>query len=256
MMSLRGRIEDAAKGQGPSLHGPFLTVPSAMVVEIACAARPDFVCIDMEHGPVSYQDTEHMLRAATVWGVPALVRVCAPDPVAIGQVLDAGAAGVLVPRVSSADEARRAVAAARFPPEGRRGVGPGRAAGYGRTIPAYLDAARAQTVVAIQIETIEALDDLDAILAVPGIDLVFIGPGDLGVSLAASGRPTSLEKAVDLILEKALATGHPAGIFTMTRAAATAYGGRVALVICGSDSTALADGFEAAFGGKHGRESE
>lgn len=254
MMSLRGRIEDAAKGRGPALHGPFLTVPSAMVVEIACAAKPDFVCIDMEHGPVSYQDTEHMLRAATVWGIPALVRVCAPDPAAIGQVLDAGAAGVLVPRVSSTEEARRVVAAARFPPEGRRGVGPGRAAGYGRSIPAYLETARAQTVVAIQIETIEALDDLDSILAVPGIDLVFIGPGDLGVSLAASGRTTNLEKAVDFILEKALAAGRPAGIFTMTRAASAAYNGRVALVICGSDSTVLVDGFEAAFGARRGPE--
>jgi len=252
MTALRGRIAAAAQGAGPMLKGPFLTVPSAMVVEIVCAAKPDFVCIDMEHGPASYQEVEHMLRAAAFWDVAALVRVRALDPVVIGQVLDAGAAGVLVPRVSSVDEARLAVAAARFVPERRRGIGPGRAAGYGRTIPVCLEAARAQTLVAIQIETIEALDDLEAILAVPGIDLVFIGPGDLGVSLAArdpaSGPAIGLKPAVKFILAAASESGHPAGIFSMKCAEAAAYDRRVALVICGSDSTVLVDGFAASSG--------
>lgn len=252
MKALRARIEAAASGREPMLLGPFLTVPSAMVAEIACAAKPDFVCIDMEHGPVSYQTVEDMLRAADLRGVPALVRVRAPDFAAIGQALDAGAAGVLVPRVSCATEAMRAVEAARFPPEGRRGVGPGRAAGYGRTIAAYLDAARAQTVVAIQIETVEALDNLEEILAVQGIDLVFIGPGDLGVSLAAretnGGPAAGLAVAVDRILTAAAAIGRPAGIFAMSRAEAAVHDGRAALAICGSDSTVLFDGFAANFG--------
>ncbi|MFN4098252.1 MAG: HpcH/HpaI aldolase family protein [Pararhodobacter sp.] len=242
---LRARLKTA---HGKALRGPFLAIPSPMVAEIACAARPDFVCIDMEHGPVSYQQVEDMIRAADLWGVAALVRVRAPDPVAISQVLDAGAAGVLVPRVSSVDEARLAVAAARFLPEGRRGVGPGRASGYGRAIPAHLEAARTQTLVAVQIETVEALDDLPAILSVPGIDLAFIGPGDLAISLTASGREMSLEQAIDTIIAAAAAANCPVGIFALNRAAADAQAGRVALVICGSDSTLLIEGFGATFG--------
>lgn len=247
MIALRSEIARAHQGGRPALTGPFLTVPSAMVVEIACASRPDFVCIDMEHGPIAPVVAEDMLRAAALWHVPALVRVPGPDAIAIGQALDFGAAGVLVPRVSSADEARAVVAAARFPPEGRRGLGPCRASGYGRDLPGYLEHARALTVVAIQIETVEALDALDAILAVPGIDLAFIGPGDLGVGLTASARDLSLESAIDDVL-RATASAHcAAGIFTMTRPDAARYQGRVALAICGSDSTVLNEGFSAAF---------
>ncbi len=248
MIALRSEITRARLGERPALVGPFLAVPSPMVVEIACATRPDFVCIDMEHGPISPTMAEDMLRAAALWHVPALVRVPGPEAAAIGQALDFGAAGVLVPRVSSADEARAAVAAARFPPDGRRGLGPGRASGYGRGLPEYLRAARGLTVVALQIETVEALDALAAILAVPGIDLAFIGPGDLGVGLAASDRDTTLEAAIDDILTATASARCAAGIFTMTRRDAARYDGRVALAICGSDSTVLTDGFSAAFG--------
>lgn len=248
MIALRSEINRARLGERPALVGPFLAVPSPMVAEIACAARPDFVCIDMEHGPIAPTMAEDMLRAAALWNVPALVRVPGPDPAAIAQALDFGAVGVLVPRVSSAEEARAAVAAARFPPEGRRGLGPCRASVYGRDLPDYLKHARRLTVVAIQIETVEALDTLDAILAVPGIDLAFVGPGDLGVGLAASDRDTTLDRAIDTVLDAAATAQCAAGIFTMTRPDVARYTGRVALAICGSDSTVLTDGFASAFG--------
>ncbi len=248
MIALRSEITRARLGERPALVGPFLSVPSPMVTEIACAARPDFVCIDMEHGPIAPTMAEDMVRAAALWQVPALVRVPGPDPAAIGQALDSGAVGVLVPRVSSVEEARAAVAAARFPPEGRRGLGPCRASAYGRDLPDYLNTARALTVVAIQIETVEALDLLDGMLAVPGIDLAFIGPGDLGVGLAADARDTTLEGAIDTVLSAAAAAHCAAGIFTMTRPDAARYAGRVALAICGSDSSVLMDGFANTFG--------
>lgn len=247
MSGLRARIH-AAAGQGPCLVGPFLSIPSPMVAEIACASGPDFVCIDMEHGPISTECAENMLRAAALHGVPALVRVASADAAAIGLALDLGAAGVLVPRISSSDEARRVVGAARFPPEGHRGAGPGRAAGYGRSIGGYLDAARAQTVVAVQIETVEALDALDAILAVEGIDLVFVGPGDLGVGLAAVGRGNELHEATEAIIRAARRAGLPSGLFVMTREDAVPWQDRVALTICGSDTTILIAGFDATFG--------
>jgi 4-hydroxy-2-oxoheptanedioate aldolase len=234
-MSLRARLH----AKTPMLRGVFLGIPSPMVVEIACAAAPDFVCIDCEHGVIGPETLENMLRAASV---PALVRVPGAEGPWIGQALDMGAAGVLVPRVSSAAEARAAVAAARFPPEGMRGLGPGRAAGYGRSIAAHLSQAREETVVAVQIETVGALDDLAAILAVPGLDLAFIGPADLGLGLQAAGRAQPLAQVIDQILTDCAAADVPAGIFTMTAADAGAYQGRVAMALCGSDGLALMQG--------------
>ena len=172
-----------------ALQGPFLAIPSPMVVEIACASRPDFVCIDQEHSAISSDTLENMLRAAALHQVPALVRVPGLDGVSIAKALDSGAEGVLVPHVNTEQDARNVVRATRFPPDGKRGAGPGRSTAYGRDILKSVEGARRSTLVAIQLETVEALVNLPAILAVPGIDLVFIGPGDLGISLAADGRP-------------------------------------------------------------------
>jgi len=234
-MTLRARLHS----KGAMLKGVFLGIPSPMVVEIASATAPDLVCIDCEHGVIGPEMLENMLRAASV---PALVRVPGAEGPWIGQALDMGAAGVLVPRVSSAAEARMAVAAARFPPEGMRGLGPGRAAGYGRSIAGHLAQARTDTVVAVQIETLGALDDLAAILAVPGLDLAFIGPADLGLGLQAAGQAESLPRVIDRILADCAAAAVPAGIFTMTAADADAYQGRVAMALCGSDGLALIQG--------------
>jgi 4-hydroxy-2-oxoheptanedioate aldolase len=244
-MSLRERL--SATGSGP-LTGPFLAVPAPMVVEIACGSRPDFVCIDMEHGPIPPDTGENMVRAAAVHGVPALVRVPGVDAVAIGQTLDWGAAGVLVPRVNTAAEAQAAVEAARFPPEGHRGAGPGRASGYGRAILSAVARGRAETVVALQIETVAALDNLGAILAVPGVDLLFVGPGDLGLGLDAAGRSSELATAIDSILTLCATNGRAAGIFAMTRDGLACYGNRIALGIVGSDATILVEGFDRAAG--------
>jgi 4-hydroxy-2-oxoheptanedioate aldolase len=244
-MTLRHRL--LAPGPG-LLTGPFLAVPAPMVVEIACASTPDFVCIDMEHGPIPADTGENMVRAAAVHGVPALVRVPAVDATAIGQALDWGAAGVLVPRVNTAAEARAAVDAARYPPEGSRGAGPGRASGYGRAVLAAVDRARSDTVVALQIESLSALDNLPAILTVPGVDLLFIGPGDLGLGLDAAGRGHELGAAIDAILAACAAHGRAAGIFAMTRDGLEPHVGRIRLGIIGSDATILVAGFDRAAG--------
>ena len=232
-----------------ALCGPFLAIPSPMVVEIACASGPDFVCIDQEHSAIPSDTLENMLRAAAVHRVPALVRVPGLDAMLIAKALDSGADGVLVPHVSTEEDARHVVRASRFPPEGRRGAGPGRSAGYGRDIPRSVESARRGTLVGIQLETVEALANLPAILAVPGIDLAFIGPGDLGVSLKAAGRscPDALGDAIEMVLKGAAEAGVPAGIFCMTRAEAEKWTDRLGLVICGSDTTQLIEGLEATF---------
>ena len=119
----------------------------------------------------------------------------------IAAALDSGARGILVPRVSSAAQAAAAVEAARYPPLGRRGVGPGRAASYGYRIPEYLAGANAELVVALQVETAEGLDNVDAIAATEGVDVVFVG-GDLSVSIDAIGpeHTDRLSRAIEAIV--------------------------------------------------------
>lgn len=200
---------------GSNLVGTFLSIPHPVAVEVTAAARPDFVCIDWEHAQIARDAIENLVRAADVHDVPAMVRAPGHAPEAIAAALDAGARGILVPRVSTAAQAALAVKAARYPPAGERGVGPGRAAGYGYRIPEYLGRANAEVVVAVQVETAEGLANVEAIAATAGVDVVFVGPGDLSVSLDAMG-PAGAERlghAIETILSAVLVQGKIAGIF-------------------------------------------
>ncbi|MEI9420340.1 HpcH/HpaI aldolase/citrate lyase family protein [Mesorhizobium sp. Cs1299R1N1] len=181
-----------------SLVGSFAAIPHPVAVEVMALAGLDFLCIDWEHAQISREMIESMVRAADVHRVPAMVRVPGHAPEAIQAALDSGAQGVLVPRVSTPAQAAMAVKASRYPPRGERGVGPGRAAGYGYRIPEYLAGANERTVVAIQVETVEGLANVDAIAAVEGVDMVFVGPGDLSVSIDAIG-PKGADKLADAI---------------------------------------------------------
>nr|WP_319249504.1 aldolase/citrate lyase family protein [uncultured Celeribacter sp.] len=247
-MSLRDKI----RMRTPQ-RGIFMALPSAMAVEIVAGARPgstrpDFLCIDTEHSPIGPVLLTDMIRAADLCGMPALVRVRSSEVAEIAAALDAGAAGILVPHVASAATAAAAVRAARFPPEGNRGAGPARAARYIRDIPGMLETARRDTVVAVQIETVEAVTAAADILAVPGIDLAFIGPGDLGVDLATRpGITDTLEELIDSTLQAAEKAGVPAGIFTADRCASSAWFKRLAFLIEGSDVMLLSQAADAAF---------
>ncbi|UHS59017.1 HpcH/HpaI aldolase family protein [Agrobacterium vaccinii] len=197
------------------LIGTFAAIPHPVAIEVVAAAGPDFICIDAEHSQIGRELIENLIRASDVHHVPALVRVPGHAPESIAGVLDAGAAGVLVPRVSTAAHAKAAVAATRYPPVGERGVGPGRAAGYGYRIPDYLKSANESLVLAIQIETAEGLANVEEIVAVEGIDVIFIGPGDLSVSINALGPEgaAKLEAAILTITQAAIKAGKTAGIF-------------------------------------------
>lgn len=197
------------------LVGAFQAVPHPVATEVMAQAGPDFICIDWEHAQISRERIEDLVRAADVHSVPAMVRVPGHAPEAIAAVLDAGARGVLVPRVSNALQARDAVSAMRYPPVGNRGVGPGRAAGYGYRIPDYLSKANDTLVLAIQVETAEGLANIEEIAAVDGVDLIFIGPGDLSVSIDAMGPKgqEKLDMAIETITAAALKAGRAVGIF-------------------------------------------
>lgn len=245
MTALRARV-----AVGERVQGLFIGLPSPAAVEVVALSGPDFLCLDGEHSALRGDLLAGMLRAAELHRVPAIVRVPEAAPWLIAEALDAGAQGVLVPRVSSVNQAAAAVSAARYPPEGRRGAGPGRAAGYGYGIDPYMDRARAETFVAVQIETPEAVEELDAILAVPGIDLAFIGPGDLGVGLAAAGAtmPGALVEAVERIAVGAETAGVPAGIF-LAGPDPQSWGQRFPFLIRGSDAMLLRAAADALFGG-------
>lgn len=197
------------------LIGTFAAIPHPVAVEVAAQSGIDFLCIDWEHAQISRETIENMVRAADFHHVPAMVRVPGHGSEAIAAALDSGARGVLVPRISNAAQAALAVRAARYPPLGERGVGPGRAAGYGYRIPEYLAGANERIVVAVQVETADGLANAEAIAATDGVDVVFVGPGDLSVSIDAMGPAGSerLAEAIETIIAAALAHGKAAGIF-------------------------------------------
>ena len=198
-----------------TLIGTFAEIPHPAAVEVTAQSGPDFLCIDWEHAQISRDMIETMIRAADVHRVPAMVRVPGHAPEAIQAALDSGAQGVLIPRVSTAAQAAAAVKASRYPPMGERGVGPGRAAGYGYRIPEYLASANERIVVAVQVETAEGLANIDAIAAVDGVDVIFVGPGDLSVSINAIG-PNGADKlnaAIGTIIRATIAHNKAAGVF-------------------------------------------
>ncbi|MEZ2328265.1 HpcH/HpaI aldolase/citrate lyase family protein [Mesorhizobium sp. RCC_202] len=197
------------------LIGSFAAIPHPVAVEVMASSGLDFLCIDWEHAQIARDMIETMIRAADVHRVPAMVRVPGHAPEAIQAALDSGAEGVLIPRVSTAAQAEAAVKASRYPPLGERGVGPGRAAGYGYRIPEYLASANERIVVAVQVETAEGLANIGAIAAVDGVDVIFVGPGDLSVSIDAIGPKGAdrLNDAIRTIIMATIKHNKTAGIF-------------------------------------------
>ena len=167
--------------------GSWLSLSGQDSCEIMTRSGFDWLVIDMEHTALGSGRMVDLIRIVDLAGLPALVRVGANDPLLIKHALDAGARGVIVPMVNSAEEARRAVAAAYYPPVGNRGVGLFRAQGYGATFDTYREEAASETVVVVQIEHKDAVNNIEDILAVPGVDAFMIGPYDLSGSLGVPG---------------------------------------------------------------------
>ena len=165
----------------------FLTDPS--ISEAMAGFGYDFIWIDGEHGPFDKEKLLAHIVAANAGGAAALVRVPANDPVLIKPVLEMGPDGIIIPMVMNAEEARKAVSACRYPPAGIRGFGPRRANRYGM-IPTevYLASADEAIIKIVQIEHISAVRDIEAILAVEGLDAVIIGPNDLSASIGRLGK--------------------------------------------------------------------
>ena len=174
-------------GKGGTALGGWLFLREPLVAEAAALAGYDYVCVDMQHGLVDYGHVVTMLYAMARTDTTPIVRVPWNEPAMIGRVLDAGAYGVIIPMVNTADQARAAVAACRYAPLGSRSMGPvGVSARAGRE--GYFAGANARVLCIPMIETREAVDNIDEILAVPGIDAVYIGPADLSITYGLEPR--------------------------------------------------------------------
>ena len=185
--------------------GVVISFTDPTVTEALCSVL-DFVWIDMEHSAFSLETVQAHIMATKGSDTTPLVRVPWNDPVLIKPVLDMGAAGVIVPQVCTAEDARRAVAACRYPPDGIRGFGPRRSSNYGRVGgPDFCQAANEEVIVIVQIEHIDAVNNLDEILAVPGLTSIVVGPNDLSGSIGHLGESQhpDVVSAIDKVIAKA-----------------------------------------------------
>ncbi|MFW6076505.1 MAG: HpcH/HpaI aldolase family protein [Hyphomicrobiales bacterium] len=175
---------------GENLTGCFVMLPSPTVVEMLGYAGFDFVILDQEHGPAGSETLENQIRAADCSGLETIVRVSAGTFGNIQRALDSGAGGIIVPHVIDKAHAERIVAASHYPPLGRRGIATTARAGRHGMVPVgdHLEKASRRTLVMPQIEDREALANVEAIGATPGIDALFIGPADLSMSLGHPGN--------------------------------------------------------------------
>jgi 2-keto-3-deoxy-L-rhamnonate aldolase RhmA len=189
---------------GEALVGPSISLSDPIVTEILLPVA-DFLWIDAEHNPLTPEVVQRHLLASKGARCPAIVRVPAGDTNFVKHVLDSGADGVIGPQVRSADEARRFVAACRYPPMGTRGFGPRRPGRYGDYMgPDYVREANAQVLAFVMIEDIGAVRELDAILDIEGLDGVCIGPSDLSGALGHFGDigHPDVQRTIDTIVRK------------------------------------------------------
>lgn len=242
---LRSRLRRA-----PGMLGTFSLLGSAEVTELAALAGFDALILDMEHGPFDLQQLSRCLVAAHLRGMPVIVRVAGGDPAMIGKVLDLGADGILAPHIGTAAGAEAIVAAARFAPEGARGAHPWvRAADFDGAGTGWFAEANSRVAVLAMVEGADAVDNLEEIVHVPGLDAVFLGPVDLSHALGVPGQPEHqlVIKALDHAFDAASAAGLATAVFAPSAERARSWLDRGAgLVAYSVDSKLILDGLRSA----------
>ncbi len=194
--------------------GSWITLAHPDIAEIMARAGFDWLAIDLEHSVITISEAGELIRIIDLCGVVPLVRLSANDPVQIKRVMDAGAHGVIVPMVNSTGDAENAVRSIRYPNKGNRGIGLARAQGYGAAFKQYLEWVNRETVVIAQVEHIEAVNNLESILSVEGIDGYIVGPYDLSGSLGIPGRfdDAKMQEAMEKIRVLGSASNKATGI--------------------------------------------
>jgi len=194
--------------------GSWLTLGSLSITEIMAKASFDWLVVDLEHSSISIDRAAEMIRIIDLCGLTPLVRLTTNDANQIKRVMDAGAGGIIVPMINSSEEAKKAVKATRYSPNGTRGVGLARAQGYGVNFNEYLEWQANNPVVIVQIEHIEAVDKIEEILTEPGVDGFIIGPYDLSCSMGIPGKFENdrFTEVIDFILDFGKRLKSPAGL--------------------------------------------
>jgi 2-dehydro-3-deoxyglucarate aldolase/4-hydroxy-2-oxoheptanedioate aldolase len=226
---------------GEQTVGTFVGTASPVVAEVCAAAGVDWLLLDLEHGAGGEEQVRAVIPAAAAYGVPTVVRVESAARIRIGRVLDLGAAGVMLPRLESADEVEAAVRHLRYPPLGDRGV-----ATYNRACRFGLDAGaldRADVLGVVQIESARAVDEVDKIAGIDGVDVLFVGPRDLSHDLGVPGDLTApaYRAPLDRVRMAARRHGKACGLLVGSGAAAAElHAEGWTFTAIGSDSTLLA----------------
>lgn len=235
---------------GERLHGCWVESFSPLMTEIVAQSGYDVAMIDLEHGPGSVMDAVQLLPVLAAYDCAPLIRVSSGDIHAIKKAMDIGPAGLMVPNIRTADEAREVVAACRYGPDGVRGAAPAlvRASAYGRNLDSYLESVDQGFLLIGQIESAQGTENIEAIAAVEGLDMLFIGPADLSASLGALGDFTGdrFVAAFSALESAVLDAGKWLGCIPFhDRDAARLYRDGHHLVLSGVDTLLLRQGAEA-----------
>lgn len=232
------RLQSSLRQKRP-IVGFAHTIRDESITEALRGVDLDFLLIDLQHCPATIETLQRTLIALAPSELSTLVRAPWNDQATIGQILDVGAAGVIVPMVNTAEQARQAVAAARYAPIGTRSWGPRRTALFPGDAATYAREANDNTLIITQVETAEAIENLDAILDVPGLTAVMIGPADLAISLGYGDDRANpaVRDAIQSVLDRCLKRDVPFGFFGPTLEDGLYWLSRGALIVnCSSDS--------------------
>ncbi|WP_299899369.1 aldolase/citrate lyase family protein [uncultured Ruegeria sp.] len=247
-MQLAANPFTAALTAGRKQVGLWISLASNFSAEVVAPAGYDWALIDMEHSPNDYFSTLGQLQAFAASDTTAIVRVEWNDPVAVKRLMDLGAPGLLFPMIQTVEEARRAVAATRYPPNGTRGVsGATRATKFGR-ISDYTARVEAETAVLLQLETRAAVEQAEAIADVDGVSGIFFGPADIAADIGKLGKPMDPEvwALIKPAAQKLIAKGVPVGTLVLDPGFATELLNEgFTFVACGTDASILARGADA-----------
>jgi 2-dehydro-3-deoxyglucarate aldolase/4-hydroxy-2-oxoheptanedioate aldolase len=245
----RGRLR-ARLAAGEPTVGTFLGLASPVAAEVCAAAGPDWLLLDLEHGDGGEEQVGATVLAAAAYGVPTVVRVETGERIRLGRVLDLGAAGVMLPRLNAADEVAEALRHLRYPPRGDRGVATyNRACRFGLD-PEALERADGELLCVVQVESAAAVARADAIAALDGVDVLFVGPRDLSHDLGVPGDLQAPRYLESLAAVRAAAGRHGKACGLLVGDGATARRFRDqgwSFVAVGSDSTMLAAVLRTAF---------
>ena len=206
--------------EGQPCHGLWSLLPGVVSAEVVARTGPDFVVVDLQHGAVTEAELPGVAAAIKAAGTVPLVRTRSSVFADVGRPLDLGASGVIVPNVRDAHHAREVVAATRYAPAGGRSIG-------------RLSGGAEKPLVIVMVETATALDDLDAVLGVEGLDGIYVGPGDLSLSLAlnAADRSADLRDVLSSIISRAVSAGVPVGVHAYNGEDAASYAAEGATIV-------------------------